>query len=269
MARTSPSWWQVPYSLWAYAWFLGMVLPLGALGYALLSLSPARGRERRMLAVNNVLAGAWGLLCGIRYRVVDGDLQHRTRAFILVPTHTGTLDMMIASWAIRRGLRFLAKAELRRVPLLGFMFSRIAVFVRRDDADSRASARSALARLAERGVSLCIFPEGTRNRSAEPLGPFFDGAFATAIRSGLPLLPLVLYGGPRLMPPGQPWLRPGTLTARFLAPEPVEGLTEADTAALRDRVRARMLRAVLEGPGGGTPSPGRLAGHAGEGNLAP
>jgi 1-acyl-sn-glycerol-3-phosphate acyltransferase len=144
----------------------------------------------------------------------------------------------------------LVKTELRRVPLLGFMFGRMGVFVDRKDPESRMAARIRLRALAREGISLCVFPEGTRNTSGEPLGRFYDGAFATAIDAGIPVLPLVLYGGPALMPNGQYWMRPGRLWARFLPPEPTAGLGPEDVEALKARVRQRMLAAVLEGPEG-------------------
>lgn len=249
-------WWQYPYTVWAMACFLLLVLPLGSLGYAFLSLSPARGRERRMFYANNALAALWGILCGVRYRVLNGHFQHTVDAFVLTPTHTATPDMLVVSHALRRGTRFLVKRELRRVPLLGFMFARMGVFVDRKDAASRKQARASMRALAREGVSVCIFPEGTRNTSGAPLGPFYDGAFATAIDARIPILPLVLYGGPEMMPNGQWWMRPGTLTARFLAPEPTEGLRPEDVEGLKQRVRQRMLAAVLAGPQGPAPGPG-------------
>lgn len=276
-------WWQVPYTFWAIGCFMLLVLPLGSLGYALFSLSPARGRERRMFYTNNFLAVLWGGLTGIRYRVVDGHWQHSVDAFVLAPTHTATPDMMVVSYALRRGTRFLVKAELRKVPMLGFMFARMGVFVDRKNAESRKSARTRLRALAREGVSVCIFPEGTRNTTDAPLAPFYDGAFATAIDAGIPVLPMVLFGGPEVMPNGQWWMRPGTLVARFLPPVSGQTLSQMDSGTeepqlplppsieppsveppadatadavqgLKQLVRQRMLAAIAAGPEGQGPA---------------
>ena len=98
-------WWQIPYSIWAIACFFGLVLPIGCLGYGLFSLTPSKGRERRMFYTNNFLAVFWGTLCGVRYRVIDGHFQHQERAFVLAPQHTAHL-------------RSLSPSHLSRIPLL-------------------------------------------------------------------------------------------------------------------------------------------------------
>lgn len=233
------------YSLWAYSVFFA-VLVLGAAGYALVSLFTSRkGRERRLLYVNNGVAIVWGALCGVRFSMEQQTALDPNGVYLFTPNHGSTLDMLIGSFAFRHGMRFLVKKELKSIPLLGFMFSRIAVFVDRSNPESRKSSREAIKMLAGQGVSFCVFPEGTRNRGMEPLGRFYDGAFDAALSAGIPVVPLVFIGTRTLMPMGSNMLRPGRMKAIYLAPIPTSELTAQDLPALRDRVYRAMHNAII------------------------
>jgi 1-acyl-sn-glycerol-3-phosphate acyltransferase len=108
--------------------------------------------------------------------------------------------------------------------------------VRRGERASRAEAlEECRDRLAKR-VSVMIFPEGTRSRTREML-PFKDGAFRLAIEAGVPILPLAVAGTRHALPKGSMLFGRATAEVRVLEPVPTEGLTLADVAALRDRVR--------------------------------
>jgi len=233
------------YSLWAYGVFFA-VLVAGAGGYALLSLFTGRkGRERRLLYVNNEVAVVWGALCGVRFSMEHQTALDPNGVYLFTPNHGSTLDMLIGSFAFRHGMRFLVKKELKRIPLLGFMFSRIAVFVDRSNPESRKSSREMIKKLAGEGVSFCVFPEGTRNRGTEPLGRFYDGAFDAALSAGIPVVPLVFIGSRTMMPMGSSLLRPGQMKAVYLTPIPTVGLGAADLPALRDRVYRAMHNAIV------------------------
>ena len=90
-----------------------------------------------------------------------------------------------------------------------------------------AEARATLAR----GMSLMIFPEGTRSPDGE-LGRFKDGAFELAIASGAPILPVVVDGTHHCRPKGSWWFGEADAVARVLPPVSTAGLTMADLPAL-------------------------------------
>ena len=92
------------------------------------------------------------------------------------------------------------------------------------------------------GISILIFVEGTQNRTSELLQPFHDGAFRIAVDTQRPLLPLVVKGAGRLMPPGTIDLKPGTIRIYVGDEIPTEGLTAEDIFPLKERTREAMLR---------------------------
>jgi 1-acyl-sn-glycerol-3-phosphate acyltransferase len=134
---------------------------------------------------------------------VEG-LEHvpRQGPFIMVVNHRSLADPPILGWAVghqvRRVVHFMAKEEMRRWPIIGWLADRSGVFfVRRGEGD-RSAQRAALRLLAE-GRPIAIFPEGTRSRDGK-LRPAKPGAALLAIRSGAPLLPVAISGTERLFP---------------------------------------------------------------------
>jgi len=147
-------------------------------------------------------------ISGWLLRVVGGarveGLEHvpREGPFILVANHRSLADPPILGWAVGRPvgrvIHFMAKEEMRRWPIIGWLAERSGVFwVRRGEGD-RSAQRAALRLLGE-GRPIAIFPEGTRSRDAT-LGEAKLGAALLAIRSGAPMLPVGITGTERLFP---------------------------------------------------------------------
>ena len=142
------------------------------------------------------------LLGGAR---IEG-LEHLPRVgpFILVANHCSQADPPLLGWAtgrqIGRVVHFMAKEEMQRWPIIGWLADRSGVFfVRRGERD-RAAQRLALELLAA-GKPIAIFPEGTRSRNGR-MRDARPGAALLAIRSGAPVVPVGIAGTHRLFPDG-------------------------------------------------------------------
>jgi 1-acyl-sn-glycerol-3-phosphate acyltransferase len=136
-------------------------------------------------------------------RVESGD-EHipRSGPFILVANHCSNVDPLILGWAIgnrtNRLIHFMAKAEMRGWPVLGWLATQSGVFfVRRGEGD-RAAQRFSLEALAD-GRPIALHPEGTRSRDGR-LRAGRSGAAFLAMRSGAPLLPAGIAGTHRIFP---------------------------------------------------------------------
>lgn len=122
-------------------------------------------------------------------------------AALLCPNHTQTCDPFMVAFAIKRRNRprVMAKAELMRLPVLGWMMKTAGVFgVERGKSDVGA-IKTALKCL-KNGEKLLLFPEGTRSKDGE-LGQAKGGAAMLAVRAGVPIVPIY-------MPPKKKWFRP-------------------------------------------------------------
>lgn len=186
-------------------------------------------------------AGTFSLLNRIPYRIYGRENIRPGQAYIYLSNHTSYLDIPGVCLTVPRQIRPLAKKELLRIPVLGWIIRHASVIVDRSSNESRRKSMDHLKEVLRRGISILIFPEGTQNRTAEPLQPFYDGAFRIAIEMQQPILPMVILNAGKLMPPRSMHIEPGTITIRINPEIPTKGLTNADLPALRERVRSEML----------------------------
>jgi 1-acyl-sn-glycerol-3-phosphate acyltransferase len=144
----------------------------------------------------------------------------RTGPFILVANHCSNVDPLMMGWAsghqIGRIIHFMAKIEMRRWPIIGWLATQSGVyFVRRGERD-RAAQQFSLAALAD-GRPIAIFPEGTRSRVGR-LREGKPGAALIAMRSGAPIVPAAVSGTQRIFPDGARFPRPSKVRIRIGAP---------------------------------------------------
>ena len=158
------------------------------------------------------------LLWGAR---VEG-VEHLPRSgpFILVCNHCSNLDPLMMGWAsghqIGRVVHFMAKIEMRRWPIIGWLATQAGVyFVRRGERD-RAAQQFSLDALAD-GRPIAIFPEGTRSRTGH-LREGKPGAALIAMRSGAPIVPAAISGTHRIFPSGSRWPHPSRVRIRIGQP---------------------------------------------------
>jgi 1-acyl-sn-glycerol-3-phosphate acyltransferase len=95
------------------------------------------------------------------------------------------------------------------------------------------------------GLSILIFVEGTQNRTKELLQPFHDGAFRIAVDTQQPLLPLVVVGAGKLMPPGTINLRPGHIHIYVGNEISTDGLGPQDVSALKEKAVSHMTQLLV------------------------
>ena len=121
---------------------------------------------------------------------------------MLLSNHTSLLDIPAVCATFPGSVRFVAKAELRRVPVFGRAMAEAGVlFVNRGDRTQAIQALSGANALIEKGESLWIAAEGGRSRDGS-LGPFKKGPFHVALDLGVPLLPTWIEGTRAVIPAG-------------------------------------------------------------------
>lgn len=168
-------------------------------------------------------------------------------SYVVTANHLSTLDIMVCFLAVRLPIRYLAKKELFRVPVLAQGMRAVGII--EVDRSARSAIHAQVNRqahaLIQKNRSLIIYPEGTRPRNGV-MRPFKKGAFTMAIASELPVLPMSIHGTYEAMPPGTPWVRGGRVKVIIDPPIETEGMDHGDTSELRDRVYNLISKRVTE-----------------------
>lgn len=136
----------------------------------------------------------WGqyilFFSGIRVTTEYEEELDPDQTYILAPNHSSYLDIPAITVGIPIYFNFMAKDELRKVPLFGHFFKTIDIAVDRKKAVAAHRAFLEAGNRIDQGVSLCLFPEGTIPPNAPDLGRFKDGAFRLAIEKQIPIVPI-------------------------------------------------------------------------------
>lgn len=167
----------------------------------------------------------------------------RNEQAIYVVNHQYTLDVFTCSTMLPDHIAILGKSSLRYVPVFGLAFWLAGnIFINRRNKAKAWDTMAEVARIVKRrGCSVYIFPEGTRSRG-KGLQPFKSGAFALAIESGLPIVPIVFSSTHKNINLSR-W-DGGVVMGEYLDPIPTTGLTEADVKPLAELTHARMQAAL-------------------------
>ncbi len=201
------------------------------------------------------IARLWGrsilLVSGVRVAVRGREHLDPGTPCIFMANHQSNYDIPVLLGHLPVQFRWLAKAELFRIPLFGRAM-RGAGYIP-IDRRNRAAAFQSLGEAAAKiraGASIVIFPEGTRSPDGE-LKSFKKGGFALALQAGAPVVPVAISGTREVMAKGSLWIRPGRVTVTIGKPIPVAGGAFPNKEALMEAVRRAILAASGAGGAGG------------------
>lgn len=187
----------------------------------------ARGWSKHMLRA-----------AGVTVRVV-GWQEHvpKDRPVVFASNHQSWFDIFALAAEIPGHMRFVAKKELARVPVLGRAIRAAGhIYIDRQNRQAAFSAYEQSAEVIRQGLSAVVFPEGTRSRTGELL-PFKKGPFVFAIAAQVPMVPVFCAGTFDLLRKGSVRIRPRPVALLFGKPISTEGLTYDDREKLMTIVR--------------------------------
>jgi 1-acyl-sn-glycerol-3-phosphate acyltransferase len=165
------------------------------------------------------------------------------RGYVVVANHESTADPFLLS-SLPWDMRWVAKEELFRLPVIGaLMHFGGDIPLRRGSGDSVRTMLDECRRTLAAGMSVMIFPEGTRSPNGALL-PFKNGAFELAISMKAPILPIALAGTRECRPKGSKWFGAARAMAQVLDPIETSTLGSGDVALVREKTRERIAEAV-------------------------
>jgi 1-acyl-sn-glycerol-3-phosphate acyltransferase len=172
----------------------------------------------------------------------------RSRPCVYVVNHQSAFDVPILAGLYPEDTVLIAKKELRSIPLFGWLYEATGNILIDRDHNRSAVQRLREAELAirERGVSVWMFPEGTRGRVPGEILPFKKGAFYLAVAAEVPVVPIVVSPVLTLFDVKRRLIRAGRIQVRVLDPIPTDGLAEGDVPEILALAHSRMTRALNE-----------------------
>jgi 1-acyl-sn-glycerol-3-phosphate acyltransferase len=232
-------------SLWNWFEIITIIVLSTVLVAAVFVVTAPFDRVRRIAGRTLRRCGAMIVTCNPLWKVkISGFRMPRGAGpYVVIANHQSIADMSVLSF-LPWEMKWLSKASNFKLPGLGWMMRMAGdIPLLRGDKGSAGAAMTRCRWYLDRGMSVMIFPEGTRSPDGE-IAPFKDGAFRLAIESGRSILPVVL-AGTRFAIPKNSWVFAAQCEARLrvLDPVSVEGLSVSDVETLKDDVRARVVEA--------------------------
>ncbi len=210
------------------------------------SIGPPTHRNRlwRFLqAMAHVVFGVW-----LRFRAVGLENIPTEGPGLIVANHLSFLDPLLVGLPLKRPVSFVARENLFRIPIIGWILWNTYVMPINREAAGTAVIRQTIERL-NAGFLCGIFPEGTRGRGGQ-VGKFKPGFIALIRRSAVPIYPAALAGTGRALGRGAWFLKPVPVCAAFGKPISVETIREFldrdDEEGLISHVRERVVATLAE-----------------------
>ena len=215
---------------------------------ALIVCYPFDKRRRVVHEISRWLCYSWWYAPLTWRRRIEGlENVDKKKPYVIVLNHNSVMDI-VSLYFVPLNFRWVSKQEVFRVPYIGQM-----LWMHGDIAIHRGRATESMRKVIndgkmwlDRGVSVAIFPEGTRSKTGE-IERFKGGAFALAKEAGVEILPVLLDGTTKIFKPKSFWVNwRHLLTVKVLPPISAEKVASTDTTELANEVREMMAEALAE-----------------------
>ena len=171
----------------------------------------------------------WGLKCvafisGVKLTVIGEENVPKDEPVLYIGNHRSFFDVVV-TYARCPGLTgYIAKDGVNKVPIFRIWMKRLhCIFLKRDDMKEGLKVILKAIEYVKSGISICIFPEGTRNKDNDnptSLLPFKEGSFKIAIKTGCKIVPMALIGTADILENHFPWIH--STDVKLIYGEPID-----------------------------------------------
>ena len=206
------------FALWAILFFVATLMVV-IIPICLTYLFHERLGTEIFRRIANVWMTTYLTLIGCRLKIKGINEFVKGQHYIVASNHNSMVDIMVTTPFIPGPNKTIAKIEMSKIPVFGLIYKRGSVLVDRKSEVSRKESFNKMKDVVNAGMHMCIYPEGTRNKSNEPLKPFHDGAFKLSVDTGVPIMPTLLFNTRRVLPFNKTfYVWPGRIEMHFLPP---------------------------------------------------
>ena len=208
--------------------FLIISLPMQLVLFIMHKFNDDKARKASLAIVSwafNVIL----FLGGIKRIVIGEDNVPKDEAVLYVSNHRSIFDIVVTYPRVPRRTGYIAKQESMKLPVISFWMVYLdCLFL--DRSDIRKGLEMVLTAIdkVKNGISIFIYPEGTRNKTDKPLGEFHKGSFKIAQKSGCPIVPVVVNHTRDCFENHMPWIKKTTVVIEYCEPIRIKELDKED-----------------------------------------
>ena len=221
--------------------FLILSIPLMFIEWIIGKFNPDL-KSRSSLAIVNWAFKVVLWMSGTRVTVIGEENVPKDTAVLYVGNHRSFFDVLITYVRVPRPTGYIAKAELEKVPLLSIWMKHLhCLFLDRKDIKKGLKTILEGINKLKNGISICIFPEGTRNKTDEELLPFHDGSFKLASKAKCPIIPMTINNSSAVFEDHFPKIKKTHVVLEYGTPIIIDELSAEDKKQIGTYVHDIML----------------------------
>ena len=171
---------------------------------------------------------------GIKLRIKGRENFKPGENYVVVFNHNSMMDVPVSVPFMPGANKTIAKIEMAKIPVFGMVYKRGSVLVDRKNEESRKASYLKMREVLDMGLHMCIYPEGTRNKTSQPLQRFHSGAFRLSFDSGKSILPALIFNTTTALPRKFFYFWPAKIELHYLTPVSPSHFSSSD--ALKDEV---------------------------------
>ncbi len=226
-------------ALWALILFTATIIPVAVI--VILSSwlkEPDKTEFFRIVSIGWIRF--YLFMTGCPFKVKGKENFRKGKVYVVAVNHNSFVDVLVLTPFVPGPNKTIAKAEMAKIPIFGTVYRRGSILVDRKDKDSRVKSFIEMTGVLKKGMHMCIYPEGTRNRTKLPMKDFHNGAFRLAQDTGTPLIPAVIFNTKKILPVDKTfYYHPHRIELHFL-PE-ISPDNFRDFEEMKDAVRKTMI----------------------------
>ncbi|MCR4897575.1 MAG: 1-acyl-sn-glycerol-3-phosphate acyltransferase [Lachnospiraceae bacterium] len=227
--------------------FLVLTIPLMLITWLIGRFHPHAGDVSSLAIVNWGFRCLW-VICGIRPTVIGAERVPTDTSVLYAANHRSIFDIVVTYPLVNRPTGFIAKKEMLKAPLLNiWMMLLHCLFLDRKNPRAGLNVILKAIELEQKGISVFVFPEGTRNKDHESteLLPMHNGSFKIATKTGVPIIPVTICGTKNIMSGKVPGIRKSKIVVEFGEPIYVGELSKEEAKNVSDMLAARITETYV------------------------
>ncbi len=186
-------------------------------------------------------------ISGVKRTVIGEENVPKDTAVLYVGNHRSIFDIVLAYPRVPSPTGFIAKKEILKVPLLNiWMIYMDCLFLDRKDLRKGMEMILTAIDKVKNGISIFIYPEGTRNKTDAPLGEFHKGSFKIAQKTNCPIVPVVINHSDDILEKHFPWIKSTRITIEYCKPILMSDLSKEDQKNIDQYVKKLMEDVYLK-----------------------